>query len=194
MYSEVKISAHYQLTVADYLEAQQLYNQKSQVSFADFCFSSALTFSLLVEIYRLKDPTFFLLLASSYEYSNEERWFNISIYFIAFWLLLINRFFPTFDPVFWWITSKRYQKNFVQQESKQMTISATGINITSQNYRQYRAWEDVDRVLENKKLFLLCNSRSEERTIIPKRIFGSEVEIKNFQELLTKTQSYSHSK
>jgi YcxB-like protein len=191
MFNEVKISAHYQLTVADYLEAQQLYSQKSQGSLGYFYL--LLILIMLIDLYRLKDPTFLIFFPSSHEYSNEERWFSMFTSYIFFGLLIINNSFPKFDPVSWWLTSKRYQKNFVQQESKQITISAIGVNISSQNYREYRAWENVDRVLENKKLFLLCNSRSEERTIIPKRIFDSEAEIKDFQGLLTKTKSYSHS-
>lgn len=192
MFNEVKISAHYQLTVGDYLEAQQLYNQKSKVSFGNFFLLFVLTFLLLVEIYRLKYPSFLVLFPSSYEYTNDELWTNIFVFSIFDWLS-ISTLFPKFDPVSWWSTNKKYQKNFVQQESKQITISAIGVNITSQNYRESRAWEGIDRVLENKKLFLLCNSRSEERTIIPKRIFDSEAEIKDFQELLTKTKSYSDS-
>ncbi|MGL5832623.1 MAG: YcxB family protein [Waterburya sp.] len=188
MFNEVKISAHYQLTVADYLEAQQLYNQKSKVFFANFYLLPLLTFFLLVEIYRLKDPSFLVFFPSSYEYTNDELWTNIFVFSIIDWLSISTRF-PTFDPISWWFTSKRYQKNFVQQESKQITISATGVNITSQNYRESRAWENIDRVLENKKIFLLCNSRSEERTIIPKRIFESEAAIKDFQDLLTKVKS-----
>jgi hypothetical protein len=104
---------------------------------------------------------------------------------ILFWLLILSQLFPKFDPLSWWLISKKCQKNFVRLESKQIAISTTVVNITSQNYREYRAWENIDRVLENKKLFLLCSSRSQEITIIPKRIFDSEAEISDFQNLLT---------
>lgn len=131
MFNEVRKSAHYQLTVADYLKAQQLYNQKSKVSFGSFFLLFVLTFLLLVEIYRLKDPSFLVFFPSSYEYTNDELWTNIFVFSIFDWLS-ISTLFPKLDPVSWWFTSKRYKKNFVQQEFKQITISATGVNITSQ--------------------------------------------------------------
>lgn len=86
MDNEVKKFAYYQLNTADYLDAQQLYNQKSKGSIGYFCLLSVLTIFLLVEIYRLKDPSFLVFSPSSYEYINDELWTNIFIFSIIYWL------------------------------------------------------------------------------------------------------------
>ena len=181
-----KISANYQLTRSDYIEAKQLYRRKSK----DFIFSSILILFyvalILLSIYRFKEPDF-LVMARYRDYynleqTNEERYVLIAVYLFAL-SIFSGKLFPKLNPLAYWNTKKDLQKNFVKQEVKQISITSEGIAIASQNYRQNFQWQAIGKTAENQKIFLLYYSGDRECIVIPKRIFSTEAELNNFRHL-----------
>ncbi|MEM8675863.1 MAG: YcxB family protein [Cyanobacteria bacterium P01_G01_bin.67] len=182
-----KIKSEYQLTVSDLLEAQQLYKYKFPSFIFDMGIIILILLYLLQDIYRLQDPDFMIISyfkQQSIEQSSYDSWTSIIIFFTTF-LLCLGAIFPKLNPLYRRSIAKDYQHNFVKQELKQISISPTGLTITSENFRESRQWHGFNKMAENKKIFLLCHDRSQEGTIIPKRIFLSQADLNYFRQLVT---------
>jgi|GEM_PF-6601026 len=186
------MSASYQLSLQDYIEAQQLSMKKSK-GFVFYVVAALIYFALILFcIYRFKNRDFLVMERYRDYYNsnlaNEDRYLMLYVYSFGF-ILFIGKIFPKFNPLAYWNTKKDLKKNFVKQESKQISITEEGIAIASQNYRKYYQWQGITKATENKKIFLLYHSRNKEYTIVPKRIFETEAELTNFQQLLNSRET-----
>ncbi|MEO1692071.1 MAG: YcxB family protein, partial [Cyanobacteria bacterium J06631_6] len=108
---------------------------------------------------------------------------NVVFYLLVLFLVL-SEIFPKVSPLSRWLNRRNLQNNFVKQEPKQVLIFAETLTIASQSLRETRQWQDFDRIVENRKTFLLYYSRNNEYTIVPKHVFTTEAEIRYFRDRL----------
>ncbi|MEM7759754.1 MAG: YcxB family protein [Cyanobacteria bacterium P01_A01_bin.40] len=180
-----KIQSDYQITVEDLIEAQQLDKYKFPSFLLNIGTIIIILLLLLQDIYRLQNPEFMVISyfkQQSIEQSSSESWTSI-ILFSAIFFLYLGQLFPKLNPLYRHNVVKNYQNNFVKQEVKQISISPKELTITSKNFRQSRQWHGFNKIAENEKIFLLYHDRSQEGTIIPKRIFQGQAELNYFREL-----------
>lgn len=178
-------TASYQLTVEDYLEAQQLIERNTKsfwlnLGIIGLCLSQVI---ICLVRFRYLDFLVFKELNFYYEQSNDELYRSIGSYALCFFAYF-GMVFPKLNPLAYWTAEKDLQKNFIKAESKEISITSEGIAIASQNYRQYYQWQAITKTVENNKIFLLYYSRDRECIVIPKRVFNSESELNNFRYLL----------
>ena len=177
-------TASYQLTVKDFLEAQQLYERYKKgfwanLSIIGLCFSQ-----IIICLVRFRYPDFLVFkeLNFYYEQGNDELYLSIGSYLLGF-SAFFGMIFPKLNPLAYWNTKKDLHHNFVKQEPKQISITLEGIAIASKNYRQNFQWQAITKTIENDKIFLLYYSHNEIVTVIPKHIFTNEAELTNFRNL-----------
>jgi hypothetical protein len=127
-------------------------------------------------------------LSSSFQYLNETKNTQDYIWDAFFQLFLFLMVVDTFEPklglITRWRVNHNYRQNYIKQESKQIFIDDDGIKIVSENLTEIVKWQDFDRVIENKKIFLLLHKTNTEYTIIPKKVFSQQTNLKNFQNIL----------
>ena len=95
-------------------------------------------------------------------------------------LLISGDTFPKYNPIYRWSLFKKYQKNFLNGEIRNVAIDDNKIAIKSTNYRELRQWQDFSQFKENKSIFLLYSSQNK-TIIIPKRVFKTPAEIENMR-------------
>ena len=183
----INFHIEYQLLVSDYIEAQQLDTEKNKFSKLNLFILIYILLSLFVFTFKIDSLAFLVFgYGASANFGKLEcsDYVFYTLFYLFFLLTYLDKAFPKLNPFFRWNINKKYQQNFVWQEMKRISILNRGITIVSESYRQHRQWSNIDGTVENKKLFLLYHFRNQEYTIIPKRIFSSETEIKNFRRLL----------
>ena len=178
------INNNYILTAKDLIEAKHLAHIKDKqfkLSLVQLLFFLAI---LILTFWRIKDPDF--LVANDYLKQLNDRETTDYLIQQAIWvsiafLLYLGITFPRYDIFYRWSLWRKYQQNFVFQETKNISITETGFTIESANYRQTRQWQNCDRIVENKQIFLLFHSREKESIVIPKRIFNNASELNTFR-------------
>ena len=188
-----EILAGDRLTLKDYLEASHLHERTSSGFLSKVVWGIIFIPLTIVSFYRINHPNFLVwgeLSANYIDLSPEElqdlkfaEFLNSTILFLAS-VLFVGQAFPKISPLNRWFNARDYHQNFIKQESRQISISSTVLMIVTENYREVRLWESFNRVVENKKMFLLYHSRNSEYAIVPKRIFTSEAELAYFRSLL----------
>lgn len=103
-----------------------------------------------------------VLVDLGYDFSNLDgnELFNLFIY-MSVALYFITEYLPKTSP---WARSRinrEYQKYFVRQEVKIIEFTEEGISINSDNYREFRQWQDYNKFVENKIMFLLYYSKED---------------------------------
>lgn len=190
---QIKLNNSYILTSKDSIEAEHLDKINSTQVYANSLLLFVFLIILLLSVYRIKDPGFlisdeeFKLVRYAQSYSDriQETMWNLMI-FIAF----LGSTFPRYDIFTRWRESKKYKQNFVCRETKSIFITEDVLTIESANFRESRKWDDFDKVLENKQVFLLLHSRKLESIVVPKRIFNNETELNTFRKLSGITKSH----
>lgn len=100
---------------------------------------------------------------------------------IAF--LISSNTIPQYNFLSRWSLNRRYQQNFVQQQTQNITINSEGIKTVSESYRRFVQWQYFTYVRESKQIFLLQGRKSLNNIIIPKRVLKNSREIENLRQI-----------
>ena len=172
------------LTINDFIEAQQLSIRRSNSFWYNWIMAIFLCGLSFIEIKRINEPYF---LVSEFT-KNNVRTQTIEEHVIAFLftfgvsIFIISRNFPQYNLISRWNISRKYQKDFIKQETKTIEIDETGIARKSDSYRESIEWSGYTKFAEGKNIFLLFEGK--ESNIIPKRIFNNTEQLNSFRELL----------
>lgn len=181
---ENQLKINYSLTLQEHIESNNLYAINSNKFKSNLIFLVVFFWFILLSIWRITDH-YFLIPTDYLKNLNSDKT-TINYVQDIFWDLSIFIFFwcdtfPKFSPLNRWLISIGYHKNFVKQEPKQITISLDKITITSKNFRESREYQNLNKIIEGNKMFLLYYSRNSECIVIPKRIFNNETELNHFR-------------
>ena len=175
---------NYTLGETDFIEAQQLSKLKDRYSWTKIAFILLFLSLSLVEIYRVKDPDFLVLEFAKIHIrtqADEEHIINFLFAFLGSILLFIQ-YFPQYNPISRWNISRKYQQDFIKQETKTLIVDKVGITRKSKNYCEFIKWSGYTKFTENKNIFLLFTKK--ENNIVPKRIFTTEEQLESFRTML----------
>lgn len=188
-----KFNFDYSITNQDLIEAEHLKTRCSQQFRSNLILLIGIFPTVLLTVWRIKDHDFLMINIDYFKqfnsYKSNTDYITDAVWMFVPFLLLIGLTFPKYDPLARWRISKNYKQNFVNRESRSISISTDGIAIQSENFRESRKWQDFTKIVENKQIFLLFHSRNKEVVIIPKRIFNSEIELSTFRDLTHNIQS-----
>lgn len=99
-------------------------------------------------------------------------------------LLLFKLSFTLFEAIVTYLELKaNYTKSNLQDSLVTYEFFETSLKITSHNGEIYSNWDDIDKVLELKPCFLITLSPTQ-KYLIPRRCFNSEIQLKEFTDLL----------
>lgn len=180
------INLQYQLTNRDRIEAEQLKLIKSPTAWFNLFTSFLLIIYGCIDLKRVSEPDFLVFEYLKELFVSEEITTNhlfLAIFYFSFALLISFSTFPKYNPLYRWTLWRKYQKNFFKQETKNVIINETQINIESKNHRIVIQWQDFTQFRENNRIFLLDGSKNQ-FVIIPKQVFATTAEIDNVRNIL----------
>ncbi|WP_404784680.1 YcxB family protein [Altericista sp. CCNU0014] len=166
----------YQLSANDYLRAAEIASSNKILSLLSV---TTLTYGGLRDLLRAVQ----ILPDVSYETMSASDYWLSSLVCLLSSFLFLHLAFPRFSPTKRWTIARTWKRTIQMQQPITLSIAEAGVEFQIQGFRDFRQWQHYTGFRETKEMFLLFYSGSLYR-ILPKRIFSSPEQMRQFQDLL----------